>query len=108
MREVESRMANILKSNENIQGQLQSIDCLPIGVPMPAFAKRASTGEAPKLWTVQDDAKLRQLIETTGTGNWEEKARQLGGGRSGNAVSHHWRKLKEDEAKLEEVLHRAA
>jgi hypothetical protein len=44
-------------------------------------------------WSAADDKLLRKLVNSTGTSQWEDKARQLGGSRSANAVAHRWRKL---------------
>ena len=41
-------------------------------------------------WSQAEFAHLKQLVEKTGPGQWDEKAAALGTGRSGNAVEMKW------------------
>ena len=43
-------------------------------------------------WTPEETERLRQMVMATGSGNWADKAKQLGTGRTGPAVDSHWRR----------------
>lgn len=44
----------------------------------------------PKAWSVEEVDKFRSLIEREGPGGWENKAMQLGSGRSAKALHTRW------------------
>lgn len=50
-------------------------------------------GDSARPWTEAEDARLLQLVRLGGTGNWADKAQELGAGRSASAVGHRWHKL---------------
>eukprot|EP01047_Picozoa_sp_COSAG01_P036897 COSAG01_NODE_2901_length_6889_cov_23.654741_2_plen_106_part_00 len=47
---------------------------------------------SPKIrWDPEEEQRLVELVEATGTSNWHLKAAQLATGRTGPAVQQHWR-----------------
>lgn len=50
-------------------------------------------GSVGTAWTEEDDDLLRQLVDDSGSGNWEKKAANFDTYRSGNSLSHRYRKL---------------
>ena len=59
----------------------------------PRPAASAGPPPAPSAWNDEDDELLRRLVEEEGTGKWDDKALQFPTSRTGNSLSHRYRKL---------------
>eukprot|EP01051_Picozoa_sp_SAG22_P011166 SAG22_NODE_1053_length_5796_cov_8.764613_4_plen_108_part_00 len=62
----------------------------------PPSARPDSGGRLKVEWTLEEKWKLFELVDKSGTGDWEGKAAQLGTGRSGNAL-YQWHLYHQDE-----------